>query len=46
MVILLIVLDGRVDQVLLLMAPFVIRANFVLILSVGHVHGPFVDAFE
>ena len=44
--IILFVLNGRVDQVLLLMTSVVIRAHFILILSVRHVHGLFVDALE
>ena len=38
--------NGRVDQVLLFMASVVIRADFILILSMRHVHGLFVDALE
>jgi len=42
----LVVLAGRVDQILLFVASIVIRANFILILSGTHVHGLFVDALE
>ena len=34
------------DKVLLFMASVVIRADFILILSIRHVHGLFVDALE